>query len=400
MKTLKENRSYIFLFFIFAALFSLFPLTGDDLGWATSDGMNLLKNNFDGYNGRYLGNLCAVFFTRFDLLRVAIKSSSFVFILYMLQKFTGRDEQFLYLSAAVLLVPYSPFIQCVVWSAGFFNYTFSLCFILPCFYILLNKHQGFYIPVIFVLGFAGQLFMETYTLLCLAVAFVVLIIRLFRKENRLIPLSYFASCVAGAAVMFSNSAYRQVMAGEQKYQKRADALQAVENLFTVVPGYVLYACIPAVLIIVVLLVFNKKYHFISLDKRRVTVCVMLALGLSLPFCVVGPIGTRCFFGVNLLLLLIIQNLTKELDIKRISKLSLIAVLCLNFAIYGVLYFSNQNKVENISQAVASGEKIICLEHTSFHIFAHAMDGEGVSKKILNRFCEYYGLPEGIEINFK
>ena len=80
MKTLKENRIYILLFIVFAVLFSLFPLTGDDLGWATSDGMNLFKKGFDGYNGRYLGNLFALIFTRFDLLRVIVKSFSFVFI--------------------------------------------------------------------------------------------------------------------------------------------------------------------------------------------------------------------------------------------------------------------------------------------------------------------------------
>ena len=400
MKTLKENRNYILLFLISAVLFSLFPLSGDDLGWATSDGMNLLKNGFEGYNGRYLGNLCAIFFTRFDFLRVIVKAASFVFILYMLQRFSGKDTQFLYLSAAILLVPYSPFIQSIVWSAGFFNYTFSLCFILPCIYILLNKHQNFYIPVIIVLGFLGQLFMETYTLLTIAISAVVLIVRFKNKSNILIPLFYFVSCTAGGAVMFSNSAYSQILAGENKYQKKSGALQAVENLFTLVPRYVLYACIPAVLIIVFLLIYNKKHKFLSLDKAKLKKYILLILGLSLPFCVVGPIGTRCFIAVNLLLLIIIQMMTKNLNINKIAKISLIVVICLNFIIYGVLYASNQNKIEIISQAVSAGEKNIELEHTDLYIFAHGMDDEGMNRKFLNRFCEYYGFPTDIEINFK
>lgn len=400
MKTLKENRIYILLFIVFAVLFSLFPLTGDDLGWATSDGMNLLKNGFEGYNGRYLGNLCAIFFTRFGFLRVIVKAASFVFILYMLQRFSGKDTQFLYLSAAILLVPYSPFIQSIVWSAGFFNYTFSLCFILPCICILLNKHQNFYIPVIIVLGFLGQLFMETYTLLTIAISAVVLIVRLKNKSNILIPLFYFVSCIAGGAVMFSNSAYSQILAGENKYQKKADALKAVVNLFTLVPRYVIYACIPAVIIIVLLLFLNKKYKFISWDKPKIIVYVLGILGLSLPFCVVGPIGTRCFVGVNLLLLLIIQMMTKALDIKKLTKVFLITVICLNFLIYGVMFVSNQNKIEAISKAVDAGEKSISFEHTKFHIFAHNMDNEAVNSKLHKRFCEYYGFPNDIEINFK
>ena len=200
--------------------------------------------------------------------------------------------------------------------------------------------------------------------------------------------------------MFSNTAYFQVVSGENKYQKKADALKAVVNLFTLVPRYVIYACIPAVIIIVLLLFLNKKYKFISWDKPKIIVYVLGILGLSLPFCVVGPIGTRCFIGVNLLLLLIIQMMTKALDIKKLTKVFLITVICLNFLIYGVMFVSNQNKIEAISKAVDAGEKSISFEHTKFHIFAHNMDNEAVNSKLHKRFCEYYGFPTDIEINFK
>ncbi|MBQ8783005.1 MAG: hypothetical protein IJZ57_04460 [Clostridia bacterium] len=400
MRMVKENRIFIILFAVFTALFSLFPLTGDDLGWATSDGMTLLKNGFEGYNGRYLGNLCAIFFTRHDFLRPVVKSASIIFILYMLQKFTGKNEQFILLSSAVLLVPYSPFIQSIVWSSGFFNYTFSLCFILPCFYILFRKSDLRFIPVIVILGFCGQLFMETYTLLTLAVALGVLIIRIYKSKNIAIPFTYFISCVSGAIMMFSNSVYRQVLGGEDKYQSKADVITAFKNMFLLVPRYVLYACIPAALIIIVLLILNRKRNFIMIDKPKLSVYILLILGLSLPFCIVGPIGTRCFVGVNLILLLAIEMLTGNLDIKRLSKVLLIIVLCLNFIIYGVLALSNQNKIEAISQAVSRGEKQIELEHTKLYIFAHGMDDEAKNQKFLNRFCEYFGFPKDIKINFK
>ncbi len=61
MNIIKENKFYIIMFFILTGLFCLFSLSGDDLGWATSSGAELLKKGFDGYNGRYLGNLCLYF---------------------------------------------------------------------------------------------------------------------------------------------------------------------------------------------------------------------------------------------------------------------------------------------------------------------------------------------------
>ncbi len=400
MKTLKENRVYIWLFIIFSVLFSLFPLTGDDLGWATSDGMNLLNNCFDGYNGRYLGNLSAIFFSRYDLLRTVVKSASFVFILFMLQKFVNGNEQLVFLASAVLLVPYSPFIQSIVWSAGFFNYTFSLCFILPCFFILLKKPEVRFVPLIFVLGVSGQLFMETYTLVTLGVSFIALLIRLRQKKNIAVSLSYFLSCVIGAFIMFSNSAYSEIINGEDKYQSKADWNTAIKNLFLLVPRYVLYACIPSVVIIVVLLLINRKHSFIYVDKTKIRIYILLIAGLSLPFCVVGPIGTRCFVGVNLILLLIIQMLAKNININKIVKVAFVIILCLDFVIYGILYISNQNKIEKINSAVSSGEKEIVLEHTDLYLFAHGMDDESLNKKFLNRFCEYYGFPKDIEIIFK
>ncbi len=397
MRVIRENKFYIIMFVTLTVLFSLFPLSGDDLGWATSDGMNLLKNGFEGYNGRYLGNLSVLLFSRFDFLRPIVKSSSFLFLIFMLEKFAGESSSFRFLACAVLLIPYSPFIQSVVWSAGFFNYTFSLCFILPCFYILFNKRGKRYMLLIFILGVAGQLFMETYTLLTIIVAICVL---LKKKGDFAISVIYLLSCISGAFIMFSNSAYWQVLQGEDKYQSKADSVGALGNLFLLVPRYVLYACIPATVILVVIFILNRKKKFVTVDKPKLIIYILLILGLALPFCVVGPIGTRCFVGVNLILLLIIKMLLEKVDYKRLSAILLAVVLCVNFAIYSTLYISNQNKIETISQAVSQGQTEIELEHTKLRMFAHGMDDEERNRKFSNRFCEYYGLPKDIKIIFK
>ncbi len=396
----REVKIYIFLFFTLTVLFSLFPLTGDDFGWATSDGLKLLNKNFDGYNGRYLGNLCAIFFTRSDILRPVVKSLAVIFISFMMNKFSDYKDGYTYLVLAVLFVPYSPFIQSIVWTSGFFNYTFSLCFILPCFYIILNCECKKYIPVLILLGVSGQLFMETYTLATILFATGVLFLKIIKRKDTVNASVYLLSCITGGVIMFSNSAYYEVLSGKNKYQKLSGAETLIENLFITVPKYVLYACIPSFFILIVILICNKKYKFIYVDSKKLMIYCISALMLSVPFAFVGPIGTRCFLSVNIILLLIIGTLLKNVCFKKTAEVILTVVLCLDFIIYSIMSISVSEKIEKIENEVSADNKTIVLEHTDFKMFAHNMDAEGANKKNLNRFCEYYGFPRDIKIIFK
>ena len=122
-KLLKENKFYIIYFVAVSLLAFLFPLSGDDLTWVTSDGMNLLKNSFENYNGRYLGNISAIVLTRLDFLRPFVKGFTLTAILYFIQKFSGNSSRdFVNFSGMLLLFPSMMLIQGVVWTAGFANY--------------------------------------------------------------------------------------------------------------------------------------------------------------------------------------------------------------------------------------------------------------------------------------
>ena len=52
------------LFVALSGLAFLFPLSGDDWSWGSSDGIGRLRDSFAGYNGRYLGNLSVLVLTR------------------------------------------------------------------------------------------------------------------------------------------------------------------------------------------------------------------------------------------------------------------------------------------------------------------------------------------------
>ena len=59
----KRNVKYILYLFtiVFFALFYYFlPFAGDDWAWGSDIGIERLKNGFDGYNGRYLGNILII----------------------------------------------------------------------------------------------------------------------------------------------------------------------------------------------------------------------------------------------------------------------------------------------------------------------------------------------------
>ena len=82
----KRNRSVLYVFtFVFFALFYYFlPLAGDDWTWGSAIGMERFKNGFDGYNGRYVGNLLIILITRSVMARVVICTAVMFLLIYVL----------------------------------------------------------------------------------------------------------------------------------------------------------------------------------------------------------------------------------------------------------------------------------------------------------------------------
>lgn len=484
-----QNRfQFEFLCFYFLAVTVIsfcFPPAGDDLGWATSDGMELLQSGFKDYNGRYLGNLSALFFTRIPEVLPLIKGFTLTLILYFIQKFTcNKNKNFLYLSALLLVVSTALFKQAFVWTAGFSNYCFSALIIMLNLYLLIFKrdltgHKKILrIILVFVFGVAGQLFMETYTVFLLIFS-VALNIHHFIKHRKpeTTNVVYMTACVIGAVIMFTNGIYLRAFNGEDVYQsiQLADKsvfdilLNGLEKLSGDVSLNLFRACFPAIISVMIfavmiflrggsyrktllpikilftvfvvsiivsalLILATRKYDklrvlvgivlmylilFCSIivknfknRKSRKTVAFYLVLITVhvVPLAFVSPIGPRCFFGIYILLILIAKEFLEEYkavaqNCKSVSQTKMIKVLLAILLVadlfcYSQIFIGNNNKIEFIRCEVLKGNYTVELEHTTLRFMVHAIDAENDNAKFKRRFCEYYHLPDDIEITYK
>ena len=129
-------------------------------------------------------------------------------------------------------------IQGIVWTAGFANYCLSSLIIMASLYIIFykqNRKPWHYLALI-ILGIAGQLFMETYTLFsCMMAVSAVVYFAYKNKKPDPASIIYLISTVIGAVIMFSNGVYVKILTEGTKYQniegKADSALQTLLNFF-------------------------------------------------------------------------------------------------------------------------------------------------------------------------
>lgn len=142
------------------------------------------------------------------------------------------------------------------------------------------------------------------------------------------------------------------------------------------------------------------------SKARIGVLFAMLLIMCVPLSVVFPVGPRCFAGANILMMLIICEMEKSIELHssrkalKIVSAFLAAVIAIDVACYSVVFFSNKNKIETIRTQAEQGNKQIVIEHTKLYFFVYSIDTENKAPKYMQRFCEYYGLPEDIEIIYK
>lgn len=227
MRTLKEKIGYdksaqtallsVSLFIVFAALAYLFPYTGDDWGWGSQIGLDRLSDWFADYNGRYAGNLLVLALTRSKLLSAVVMGASFVGVCLLPARFasSGSLSACAFGTLLFLLLPREIFSQAVAWTSGFSNYVPPILLTLLYFTLIKNifdengpMYSGLmWVPAV-ISGFAGALFMENVTLFNIGASLVIIGYTYVRfKKLYFVHLSHLAASVAGAVLMFSNSAY-------------------------------------------------------------------------------------------------------------------------------------------------------------------------------------------------
>ena len=89
------------------------------------------------------------------------------------------------------------------------------------------------------------------------------------------------------------------------------------------------------------------------SKVRIGVLFVMLLVMCAPLSVVFPVGPRCFAGANVLLMLIICEMAKDISLSlspkalRVVSGLLAVVVAIDVACYSTVFFSNKNKIETI-----------------------------------------------------
>ena len=228
----KKSTFLGFLLFIaFAVLAYQFPYSGDDWAWGSSIGLERLDNWFQGYNGRYAGNLLVLLLTRSKLLQVVCLSASLVFLCFAVKLFNNAEGLVtVYVSTCLLLlVPKEIFVQSLSWTSGYSNYVPPILLVIIYLIMIRDifeekqpKYPRTFPWIAYVLGVVGALFMENLTLYSIALA--VLLIGYVRWRFRRFyatHVAYLAGCLSGALMMFSNSAYFSIANNTDTYRSTA-----------------------------------------------------------------------------------------------------------------------------------------------------------------------------------
>lgn len=220
------TAAILILFGIFCALSCLFPYTGDDWAWGSTIGLERLRIFFKDYNGRYMGNFLVLALTRSKLLDVLTKAAAFTFACWLCCRQTVKKgvEGLAFAAALFFIMPRTIFREAVVWTSGFTNYVPSA--LLSVAYIVYlpqlaeqGKQPTWAAAAAFVLSFAGGLFMENITIFNVLLGAAVIVWCWFRNRScSKISLGFLAGAAAGAAVLFSNSAYQKVASGTDYYR--------------------------------------------------------------------------------------------------------------------------------------------------------------------------------------
>ena len=243
MKSMKNTTAgllqprYIVAFLCFLFLCWLFPYTGDDWTWGGPIGMERLHMLFRDYGGRYLGYLIVMALTRSVWLRAFSMALIYTWTCVLIEKITRHSLAFYVSLLLFACMPKLVLRQAVVWTSGFSNYGFATFFSLVFALYMLSRfrsggaaeaHPRRAGVLLFLLGLANSLILENLTLCMICMTIVVILYwrKKFRKWNGPFLLHLIAA-VIGAALMFSNSAYHNLLNGGDAYSYRKIDLDSI-----------------------------------------------------------------------------------------------------------------------------------------------------------------------------
>lgn len=377
--SLQKNKNavlYLFTIAFWGIFYYFLPFAGDDWAWGSSLGIDRLKNAFDGYNGRYVGNLLIILITRSKIARIVLCSLVMFFLILVLSKifnsFSSTDkitENYIIAFCSVLVLvlpnqisfgelqPFQIFGSTIGWLSGFTNYVVPSVLILTFYYFVTNKkHENKYVySLLFFGGLLACLCVEHYTLFCLIFSFSVIVYRYYyyKRICRKSAFFFFGSLI-GALIMFSNSSYRLMQKGDVGNNQRAVGFfgslrqyayyifgENVNKITVIIFGTVLTIIIVSVL----LLLFSKALK--ALKSRSIIkilpVISLVVMTLPLLFTNSGKeiyvVAPRCYFLQYFMLIIYIYSkfAGKNITGKAFNKVLTVSFVLLIF-VTSILYY--------------------------------------------------------------
>lgn len=216
----------------FAVLARFFPVSGDDWAWGTAEGLDRLENRFDGYNGRWSGNLAILFLSRSPLVAPLVISLTLCSIIFLMTRIADMKNLAGYGVglALLMLMPLGTWRQTVAWLSGFSNYTLAIVGLLAFIWMTQRSLRGqeFKVPwlvaaLTFPFAVISTMFIEHVTVALTLFSVLALVVALRKRRPWLIPAVWATGSLVGAALMFTNTAYRNVASGTSTYHRVDDS---------------------------------------------------------------------------------------------------------------------------------------------------------------------------------
>lgn len=282
---IKNNKEYIVIFCFFLILGFLFPYLADDWFWGSQWGINKLNIFFEDVNGRVLGNIFAIIFTRSRILRALLVGIVMTGIIKIISSFKKCSlNKTLLTLILIMLVSMEIFRETIVWTAGFVNYVVISFFVLLTLYLNKDifekkiKYKKYHWLLFLFLGIINSLFMENITIYNLILSFFFIIID-YIKDKKIYKehISFLVGSIIGTTIMFSNGMYLSILNSKDIYGMRSFRVSNIlEKLINVIIPYLLSENIIFVIVLSIICVMllnkdNKK------DKSKLIVRITMIL---------------------------------------------------------------------------------------------------------------------------
>lgn len=408
MDFIKRNKRII-LYLLTIVLFGIFyyflPFAGDDWAWGCDIGINRLQNGFDGYNGRYVGNILIILVTRSVIFKVIFCTLIMFLLVFVLSKIFDnlsrcKESTVNYViafSSVLVLVlpnqisfgnlqPFQIFGSTVGWLSGFTNYVVPSVLILIFYYFVTSR--GYESKAVYAFltldGVIACLCVEHYTLFCLLFSFGIIAYRYFHyKRICKKSLFFLLGSLVGTAIMFSNSSYRLMQKGDTSNNQRAvgffDSLKNyADYIFPANTNSTLIIAFEIILLAVIasFLVFFFLKTYKAFKNRNILnllpVVCLVVMTLPLLFTNSGKeiyiVAPRCYFLQYFMLVIYLYSKFAQKEkskiylhdkkFKGIMSACLVMLISVTAVCYGFLDYAGFERDKTVNDALKNGNTTI------------------------------------------